>query len=67
LLNGELEAAVTTASLAVDGGDSLQSSRFQRYVTDFQQEVNVHAGNPVVAAFNETVRDAMARFDEEDE
>jgi tetratricopeptide (TPR) repeat protein len=67
LLNGELEAAVTTASLAVDGGDSLQSSRFQRYVTDFQQEVNVHAGNPAVAAFNETVRDAMARFDEEDE
>jgi tetratricopeptide (TPR) repeat protein len=67
LLNGELEAAVTTASLAVDGGDSLQSSRFQRYVTDFQQEVNVHASNPAVAAFNETVRDAMARFDDEDE
>ncbi|MFF5649561.1 hypothetical protein ACFY8N_14145 [Streptomyces collinus] len=67
LLNGELEAVVTTASLAVDGGDSLQSSRFQRYVTDFQQEVNVHASNPAVAAFSETVRDAMARFDDEDE
>ena len=67
LLNGELEAAVTTASLAVDGGDSLQSNRFQRYVTDFQNEVSVHATNPTVAAFNERVRDALNRLDEDDE
>ncbi|MGP4090883.1 sporulation protein [Streptomyces sp. KR55] len=67
LLNGELEAAVTTASLAVDGGDSLQSSRFQRYVTDFQNEVSVHAANPAVAAFNEKVHDALTRLDEDDE
>lgn len=67
LLNGELEAAVTTASLAVDGGDSLQSTRFQRYVTDFQNEVSVHATNPTVAAFNEKVRDALTRLDEDDE
>ncbi|KUM82344.1 sporulation protein, partial [Streptomyces cellostaticus] len=67
LLNGELEAAVTTASLAVDGGDSLQSNRFQRYVTDFQNEVSVHAANPAVAAFNEKVHDALARLEEDDE
>ncbi|OIJ91148.1 sporulation protein [Streptomyces colonosanans] len=67
LLNGELEAAVTAASLAVDGGDSLQSTRFQRYVTDFQSEVSVHATNPTVAAFNEKVHDALARLDEDDE
>ncbi|MFI6286457.1 sporulation protein [Streptomyces sp. NPDC051018] len=65
LLNGELEAAVTTASLAVDAGDSLQSARFQRYVTDFQVEVSTHATNPAVAAFNEQVRDALARLDDE--
>ncbi|MFF4563979.1 sporulation protein [Streptomyces sp. NPDC001435] len=67
LLNGELEAAVTTASLAVDGGDSLQSTRFQRYVTDFQNEVSVHATNPAVTAFHDKVRDALARLDEDDE
>ncbi|WP_210576493.1 sporulation protein [Streptomyces sp. GESEQ-4] len=67
LLNGELEAAITTASLAVDGGDSLQSNRFQRYVTDFQNEVSVHAANPTVAAFNEKVHDALTRLDEDDE
>ncbi|MFI9757741.1 sporulation protein [Streptomyces sp. NPDC051963] len=66
LLNGELEAAVTTASLAVDGGDSLQSSRFQRYVTDFQNEVSVHATNPTVAAFNDQVHDALARLDDDE-
>ncbi|MEV6613807.1 sporulation protein [Streptomyces sp. NPDC051051] len=66
LLNGELEAAVTTASLAVDGGESLQSSRFQRYVSDFQQEVSVHAGNPTVATFNEKVADALARLDDDE-
>lgn len=67
LLNGELEAAVTTASLAVDGGDSLQSNRFQRYVTDFQNEVSVHVANPTVVAFNEKVHDALTRLDEDDE
>ncbi|MEV2210631.1 sporulation protein [Streptomyces sp. NPDC050997] len=67
LLNGELEAAVTTASLAVDGGDTLQSSRFRRYVTDFQTEVTaLHAGNPTVTAFNEQVREAMARLEDDD-
>ncbi|MEV7200518.1 sporulation protein [Streptomyces griseoluteus] len=67
LLNGELEAAVTTASLAVDGGDSLQSSRFQRYVTDFQAEVSAHATHPTVVPFNEQVSEALARLDDEDE
>jgi hypothetical protein len=43
LLNGELEAAVTTAGQAVEEGDALQSARFQRYVTDFQREVSTHA------------------------
>ncbi|EYT81057.1 hypothetical protein CF54_21815 [Streptomyces sp. Tu 6176] len=66
LLNGELEAAVQTASLAVDGGDSLQSNRFQRYVTDFQAEVSGHGGNPVVAAFNDQVRDALAHLDDDE-
>ncbi|MDQ1008704.1 tetratricopeptide (TPR) repeat protein [Streptomyces sp. V4I23] len=66
LLNGELEAAVTTASLAVDGGDSLQSSRFQRYVTDFQAEVSAYATNPAVVAFNERVNEALARLDEDE-
>ncbi|MGC4974999.1 sporulation protein [Streptomyces sp. DT199] len=67
LLNGELEAGVTTASLAVDGGDSLQSSRFQRYVTDFRAEVSAYAANPAVVAFNEQVNEALARLDDEDE
>ncbi|WP_414168960.1 sporulation protein [Streptoverticillium reticulum] len=65
LLNGELEAAVATASLAVEAGDSLQSSRFQRYVSDFQTEVSTHATHPVVAGFNEQVRQALARLEDE--
>lgn len=65
LLNGELEAAVTTASLAVDGGDSLQSARFQRYVTDFQVEVSTHSTNPTVSAFNDQVRDALECLEDE--
>ncbi|NLU76153.1 sporulation protein [Streptomyces sp. HNM0575] len=65
LLNGELEAAVTTAGLAVDGGDALQSSRFQRYVTDFQQEVSAHVANPAVREFNDKVHEAMAKLDDE--
>ncbi|MFF4402156.1 sporulation protein [Streptomyces sp. NPDC001480] len=66
LINGELEAAVATASLAVDGGDSLQSSRFQRYVTDFQAEVSPHAAHPAVVAFNEKVSEALARLDDDE-
>ncbi|MGI3197690.1 sporulation protein [Streptomyces sp. GLT-R25] len=66
LLNGDLEAAVTTASLALDGGDTLQSSRFQRYVTDFQTEVSTHATNPTVLAFNDQVHDALARLDDDE-
>jgi hypothetical protein len=66
LLNGDLEAAVTTASLAVDDGDSLQSSRFQRYVTDFQAEVSTHAAHPAVVAFNEKVSEALARLDDDE-
>lgn len=65
LLNGEVEAAVATAGLAVEAGNSLQSSRFQRYVSDFQTEVSAHATHPAVADFNEQVRQALARLDEE--
>ncbi|URN12675.1 sporulation protein [Streptomyces radiopugnans] len=65
LLNGELEAALGTASLAVENGDALQSARFVRYVTDFQREVSAHAGNPAVQRFNEQVRDALAELDDE--
>ncbi|KIF79240.1 sporulation protein [Streptomyces sp. 150FB] len=63
LINGELEAAVTTAGLAVDEGDALQSARFQRYVGDFQREVSLHTENPAVQHFNEQVRDAINRID----
>lgn len=65
LLNGDLEEAVTTAGLAVEAGDALQSARFQRYVGDFQREVSVHSTNPVVQQFNGHVRDAMKRMDDE--
>ncbi|MFE7313025.1 hypothetical protein ACFU7T_07930 [Streptomyces sp. NPDC057555] len=65
LLNGEVEAAVATAGLAVEGGESLQSSRFQRYVTDFRAEVSAYSSIPAVAAFKEQVRDALARLDDE--
>ncbi|MET8399954.1 sporulation protein [Streptomyces sp900116325] len=65
LLNGDVEEAVTTAGLAVEGGDALQSARFQRYVGDFQREVSTHATNPVVQQFNGQIRDAMNRLDDE--
>jgi DNA-binding FadR family transcriptional regulator len=65
LLDGQLEAAVTTAGLAVTEGDALQSARFQRYVTDFQREVSTHSGNPVVQQFNEHVRVALSDLDDE--
>jgi hypothetical protein len=64
LLNGELEAAVTTAGLAVDGGDALQPSRFQHYVTDFQREVSAHPTNPAVQEFNDKVQDAVTELDD---
>ncbi|MGW1018418.1 sporulation protein [Streptomyces niveus] len=65
LLNGDLEAAVTTARRAVEAGDALQSARFQRYVGDFQRQVSVHAHNPVVQQFNGDVEAAMRRLDDE--
>ncbi|WP_349307942.1 sporulation protein [Streptomyces sp. H10-C2] len=65
LLNGELEAAVATAGLAVDGGDALQSARFQRYVSDFQRALAPHDKSPGVQQFNEQVRRAMSRLDDE--
>ncbi|MBB1245755.1 sporulation protein [Streptomyces durbertensis] len=65
LLNGELEVAVATAGVAVRDGDALQSSRFQRYVTDFQRSVARHEGEPAVRRFNEQVREAVAGLDEE--
>ncbi|WP_062207115.1 hypothetical protein [Streptomyces sp. NBRC 109706] len=64
LLNGALEAAATTATLAVKAGDALQSSRFVRYVTDFQRQVSAHATNPAVQEFNERVHVAMTEMDE---
>ncbi|MFE9887631.1 sporulation protein [Streptomyces scopuliridis] len=65
LINGELEAAVSTAGLAVEEGDALQSARFQRYVGDFQRKVSTYAGNPAVEQFNELIREAMNRIDDE--
>lgn len=65
LLDGQLEAAVTTAGLAVTKGDALQSARFQRYVTDFEREVSVHAANPAVQQFKEHVRVALDDLDDE--
>ncbi|MBM9505457.1 sporulation protein [Actinacidiphila acididurans] len=64
LLNGDLEGAVSTAGLAVDEGESLQSARFVRYVEDFQQEISPYAAAPVVAAFNEKVATARAELEE---
>ncbi|WP_078620622.1 MULTISPECIES: sporulation protein [Streptomyces] len=65
LLNGELEAALATAGLAVEAGDALQSARFQRYVDDFRCEVSARAAHPVVQRFTEQVRQAMGRMDDE--
>jgi tetratricopeptide (TPR) repeat protein len=65
LLNEELEAALSTASLAVECADALQSARFQRYVTDFQREVSAHARNAAVQEFEVLVRDALVERDEE--
>ncbi|MEU8918554.1 sporulation protein [Streptomyces nigrescens] len=66
LMSGDLEAAVTTAALAVEAGDALQSARFQRYVSDFQRAVSAgHAAQPVVRQFSGQVRDALNRLDDE--
>lgn len=62
-INGDLEAAVTTANLAVDEGESLQSARFVRYVEDFQREINGHSSVPAVATFNEKVAVARAELE----
>lgn len=64
LLNGDLEGAVATASLAADEGESLQSACFVRYVTDLQRVINDNAAVPVVAEFNEGVRQALAELEE---
>ncbi|WP_059012340.1 hypothetical protein [Streptomyces specialis] len=66
LLNGELETALSVALLAIEAGDALQSSRFQRYVTDFRRDVSVHAGNPAVRDFNERVRRALAEINDDE-
>jgi hypothetical protein len=65
LLDGQLEAAVTTAGLAVTEGNALQSARFQRYITDFQREISPHAANPAVQQFNDHVRVALADLDDD--
>ncbi|MFJ3955593.1 hypothetical protein ACIPXV_37090 [Streptomyces libani] len=65
LLNGDLDAAVTTAGLAVDAGDALESARFQRYVGDFQREVSAYGTHPAVQQFSGQVRDAMNRLGDE--
>ena len=64
LLNGDLEGAIATATLAVDEGESLQSARFLRYVGDFQREISAHAAAPAVAGFNARVAHARAALDE---
>ncbi|MGW2560508.1 hypothetical protein ACWCXB_14915 [Streptomyces sp. NPDC001514] len=65
LINGDLEAAVTTAGLAVEAGDALESARFQRYVGDFQRALATHAADPIVKQFNGQLRDAMNRLNDE--
>jgi hypothetical protein len=64
LLNDDLEGAVSTADLAVEEGESLQSARFLRYVGDFQQEIIGFSGTPTVTRFNEKVAAARAQLDE---
>jgi len=64
LLNDDLEGAVTTASLAVDEGESLQSAQFLRYVGDFQQEISGLSRTPTVSQFNEKVAAARSRLED---
>ncbi|UWE10821.1 sporulation protein [Actinacidiphila bryophytorum] len=63
-LNGGLESAVATATLAVDEGESLQSARFVRYVEDFQREISAYSSTPAVRALNEKVVAARAELEE---
>ncbi|MBY8878390.1 sporulation protein [Actinacidiphila acidipaludis] len=63
-LNGDLESAVATATLAVDEGESLQSARFVRYIEDFQREISDCSSVPVVRAFEERVVIARAELEE---
>ncbi|WBB59363.1 sporulation protein [Streptomyces sp. WMMC500] len=65
LINGELEAALETATLAVNAGDSLQSARFQRYVNDFQRDVSELTTNHVATEFNEQVRAAIESLNDD--
>jgi tetratricopeptide (TPR) repeat protein len=64
LLNGDMESAVDTAAQAVEEGESLQSARFLRYVTDFQGKISVHAAMPTVSRFNDQVTEALASLEE---
>ncbi|MFC4503237.1 MULTISPECIES: sporulation protein [Streptomyces] len=64
ILNGDLDSAIVAATQAVDEGESLQSARFLRYVTDFQQGISTHAGVPIVTQFNNRVSEALASLDE---
>ncbi|WP_435128504.1 sporulation protein [Actinacidiphila sp. bgisy144] len=64
-LNGDMDAAVATATTAVREGESLRSARFRHYVTAFQRRISPHASHAVVRDFNEHVRVALA--DSEDE
>ncbi|WP_249416079.1 sporulation protein [Streptomyces sp. TS71-3] len=64
LLNGELESAIGAATQAVEKGESLQSTRFVRYVTDFQQKIGGNAGMPIVADFNRQVTEALSSLEE---
>ncbi|MGI3202565.1 sporulation protein [Streptomyces sp. GLT-R25] len=64
LLNGDLESAIRTATQAVEEGESLQSARFLRYVTDFQEKTSAHTGTSVVTHFNDQVAEALANLEE---
>lgn len=65
LLNGEPEEAATTATQAVEAAGALQSARFIRYVETFQREISPYEGSPAVQQFNERVRAAAARVNDE--
>ncbi|MBQ0848001.1 sporulation protein [Streptomyces sp. BH-SS-21] len=62
LLNGDLDSAIHTATKAVKEGESLQSIRFLRYVTDFQEKTSVHAKTPIVTRFNDQISEALANL-----